>query len=211
MDTHATSARSKSGKHAAVPEMPGYDYGAPRAARSPVDLRELRAMEEAAGWTAEDAKALCMARDVLADQAEALVDAWRARIAKQEPLARVFYGPNGKPDEVYKASVKRRFVQWVIDTCTRPRDQAWLDYQEEIALRHTPKKKNVTEGADTPDVVPLRYLVAFTAPVVLDMKDFLANKGHSAADVERMHSAWIKSVLLSLALWTRPYTRDHLW
>ena len=54
-------------------------------------------------------------------------------------------------------------------------------------------------------------LMAFTAPVVLDVKDFLANKGHSAADVERMHSAWIKSVLLSLALWTRPYTRDHLW
>jgi hypothetical protein len=32
--------------------------------------------------------------------------------------------------------VKRRFVQWVIDTCARPRDAAWLNYQEEIGLRH---------------------------------------------------------------------------
>jgi hypothetical protein len=73
-------------------------------------------------------------------------------------------GPDGKPDDAYKAAVKKRFVQWVIDTCTRPRDQAWLDYQEEIGLRHTPAKKNATERAQTPELVPLRYLIAFTAP-----------------------------------------------
>ena len=107
--------------------------------------------------------------------------------------------------------MKKRFVQWVIDTCTRPRDQAWLDYQEEIGLRHTPAKKNETEHAQTPALVPLRYLLAFTAPVVLGAKDFLARKGHNAQDVERMRAAWTKSVLLEIALWARPYVSSGLW
>jgi hypothetical protein len=53
-----------------------------------------------------------------------------------------FVEPNGKPDDEYKASVKRRFVQWVIDAAVRPHDRDWLNYQQEIGLRHTPAKKN---------------------------------------------------------------------
>jgi hypothetical protein len=191
--------------------IPGYDYGAPHAAHSPVALSELRALEQTVGWTARDAKALKMAADVLSDQAEELVDHWRTQIGAQPRLARWFVGPNGRPDDAYKAAVKKRFVQWVIDLCTRPRDQAWLDYQEEIGLRHTPAKKNATERAETPELVPLRYLIAFAAPVVLDAKDFLARKGHGLEDIERMHAAWTKSVLLEIALWSRPYVGDGLW
>ena len=61
----------------------------------------------------------------------------------------------------YKAKVKKRFVQWVLDACFGHHDQAWLDCQEEIGLRHTPEKKNQTDGAHTPAVAPLRYLIAF--------------------------------------------------
>lgn len=189
--------------------IPGYDYL--RVAHSPVTLSDLRALEQSVGWTAQDAEALKMAADVVSDQADAMVDSWRAQIGAQPHLAKWFVGPDGKPDEAYKAAVKKRFVQWVIDTCTRPRDQAWLDYQEEIGLRHTPAKKNKTEKAQTPELVPLRYLIAFTAPVVLGAKDFLAKKGHSAQDIDRMHAAWTKSVLLEIALWSRPYTSDELW
>jgi hypothetical protein len=189
----------------------GYDYGTPAAARSPVRIEELRAMEAAAGWTAQDEHALRAAAEVLTDQAEAMVDSWRTQIAKQPHLAKWFFGPDGKPDEDYKAAVKKRFVQWVVDICTRPRDQAWLDYQEEIGLRHTPAKKNRTEGAHTPDLVPLRYLLAFAAPVIIGAKEFLAGKGHPVDEVEKMHRAWTKAVLLEVALWTRPYTRQDLW
>lgn len=189
----------------------GYDYGTAHAAHSPVTLAELRELEEAVGWTGADSEAIAMAGEVLGDQAEALVDSWRARIADQPHLAKWFFGPDGKPDEAYKAAVKKRFVQWVVDTCTRPRDQAWLDYQEEIGLRHTPAKKNRTDGTQTPDLVPLRYLLAFAGPTIIGAKPFLAKKGHSAADVERMHQAWAKSVLLTLALWSRAYVRDGLW
>ena len=194
-----------------MPDIPGYDYGTARAARSPVTLAELGSLERAAGFTDEDRRALRMAGEVLSDQAEALVDSWRAQIAHNPDLAKWFFAPDGKPDERYKAAVKRRFVQWVIDTCTRPRDQAWLDYQEEIGLRHTPLKKNKTEGAQTPDRVPLRYLLTFAPAVLLGVKPFLARKGHSAEDIERMHQAWSKIVMLHLALWARPYVRDDLW
>ncbi len=191
--------------------IPGYDYGTSRAAHSAVTLDDLRALEQTVGWTDEDTRALKLAGDVLRDQAEAVVDNLRARIGQQPHLAKWFFGPDGKPDDTYKAAVKRRFVQWVVDACTRPRDQAWLDYQEEIGLRHTPAKKNKTDDAHTPDVVPLRYLLAFAAPTVLDIRKFLASKGHDTPTVDTMQQAWTKAVLLHITLWSRPYTRDGLW
>ena len=191
--------------------IPGYNYDTPHAAHSPVTLDEMRALEETVGWTSADSEAIAMAGEVLSDQAEAMVESRRARIGEHEHLAKWFFGPDGEPDEAYKAAVKKRFVQWVLDACMRRRDQAWLDYQEEIGLRHTPAKKNKTEGTQTPDVVLLRHLLAFAGPVIIGAKAFLAKKGHSAADVERMHQAWAKSVLLTLALWSRPYVREGLW
>jgi hypothetical protein len=77
--------------------------------------------------------------------------------------------------------------------------------------RHTRAKKNTTEEAHTPDVVPLRYVWAFAGPVISGAREFLASKSHSAAEVERMHEAWAKSVLLTLTLWARPYVKDGLW
>jgi hypothetical protein len=194
-----------------MPDIHGYDYGTARAARSPITLDELSVLEETIGWTGSDSEAIAMAGEVLSGQEEALVDSWRAQIGAHPYLAKWFFGPDGNPDEAYKAAVKKRFIQWVADICTRPRDQAWLDYQEEIGLRHTPAKKNRTDGTHTPDVVPLRYLFAFAGPAVLGAKAFLAKKGHAAADVERMHQAWAKSVLLTLTLWSRPYVRNGLW
>ena len=194
-----------------MPDIHGYDYGTASAARSPITLDELRELEATVGWTGADAEAIAVAAEVLAGQEEAMVDRWRAIIGDHPFLAKWFWGPDGKPDEVYKAAVKKRFVQWVGDLCRRERDQAWLDYQEEIGQRHTPAKKNRTEGANTSDVVPLRYLWAFAGPVISGARAFLASKGHCAADVERMHQAWAKSVVLTLALWARPYVKDGLW
>jgi len=98
--------------------IPGYDYGTSRVAHSPVTLADLRALEHTVGWSAQDTEALKKAADVLSDQAEAMVDSWRAQIGAQPHLAKWFIGRDGKPDEDYKAAVKKRFVQWVMDTCT---------------------------------------------------------------------------------------------
>ena len=193
------------------PMIRGYDYGAARAAHSPVTLDELRMLEQTVGWTEADGNAIAMAGEVLAEQEEAMVDSWRSIIGEHEHLAKWFFGPEGKPDEAYKAAVKKRFVRWVADLCRRERDRAWLDYQEEIGLRHTPAKKNQTDGAQTPDVVPLRYLLAFTSVVITTAKEFLDKKGNSSEEVERMQAAWTKAVLLTLALWSRPYAKQGLW
>jgi len=37
------------------------------------------------------------------------------------------------------------------------------------------------------------------------IKPYLAAKGHSAEEVDKMHLAWSKSLQLQLALWTGPY------
>ena len=42
-------------------------------------------------------------------------------------------------------------------------------------------------------------------------RPFLAGKGHAATDVERMHEAWRKSVLLQVALWSYAYTKEGDW
>jgi hypothetical protein len=194
-----------------MPDIAGYDYGTSRAAHSPVTLDELCELEMTVGWTAADEVWLRAAGEVLCPQAEAMVDSWRAEIARQPHLVRWFFGPDGKPDDHYRAAVKRRFVQWVTDVCTRPHDQAWLDYQEEIGLRHTPAKKNRTDGTHTPNVVPLRYLVTFVAPVVLSVRRFLDGRGYSEAEIDGMSQAWTKAVLLHVVLWSRPYVREGLW
>jgi len=194
-----------------MPVIHGYDYGTARTAHSPITVDELRMLEQTVGWTKADGEAIAMAAEVLAGQEEAMVDSWRSVIGEHEHLAKWFFGPDGKPDETYKAAVKKRFVRWVADLCRRNRDQAWLDYQEEIGLRHTPAKKNVTDHANTPPLVPLRYLMAFTSIVVTTAKQFLAKKGHSPEEVERMHAAWTKAVMLTLTLWSRPYTKEGLW
>lgn len=190
-------------------DIPGYDYG--RVARSPVTLDDLRRLEQTLGFTESDRRALLEAGEILRPQAESMVDEWRAIIGAHEHLARWFFGPDGTPDDRYKASVKRRFVQWVVDLCSKPFDQAWLDYQHEIGLRHIPEKKNVTDGAHTASHVPLRYVLAFSIPVVQSVRKRLAQGGVTGDRLDRMDAAWAKAVMLTLTLWSEPYTKDGLW
>jgi hypothetical protein len=93
--------------------------------------------------------------------------------------------------------------------CTRPRDQAWLDHQHEIALRHASAKKNQTDGVESAPEVPLRYLVAFVFPIATTMCRFLEAKGHGRADVDSMHTAWFKAVVLHVCLWCQPYAAER--
>jgi hypothetical protein len=118
--------------------------------------------------------------------------------------------PDGAPDDDYKASVKRRFVQWVIDVAIRPHDRDWLNYQFEIGLRHTPAKKTVTDRAHTPPVVPFRYLMSFI-PIVLPIRSFFKDEIQDESELNRLESAWTKAVLLHVTLWSRAYISAELW
>jgi hypothetical protein len=69
-------------------------------------------------------------------------------------------------------------------------------------------KKNKTDNVETPQQIPMRYLIAFTAVVNDTIKPFLAKKGHSLGVIEKMHKAWSKAVLLHVTLWTRAYCSE---
>jgi hypothetical protein len=189
----------------------GYNYGQPGVPRSPVSLEDLREIEATLGWTAEDGKLLKKHGEIFTRRAEEMVDTWRALIGSQPHLAKWFFGPDGKPDNEYKAKVKKRFVQWVIDACSKPHDQAWLDYQDEIGRRHTPEKKNQTDGANTPPVVPLRYLIAFATTTAISTSKFFVDAGVRGEELQRLADAWTKALQLHVTLWARPYTKEGLW
>ncbi|MGI8958562.1 MAG: protoglobin domain-containing protein [Bryobacteraceae bacterium] len=191
--------------------IPGYDYGRETVSDSTVTMDELQQLEQTVGWTDEDASWLRVAAETLVPQSEQIVDAWRAAIARQPHLSAWFLKTDGTPDEAYKAAVKRRFVQWISDLCLRPHDHDWLNYQEEIGLRHTPVKKNQTDRGQTPPLVPLRYTIAFASVVITSIRPFLDSSGKSEHDLQSIQAAWARAVLLSIALWSRPYTSPGLW
>jgi Protoglobin len=124
-----------------------------------------------------------------------LVERWRGDCGPSSPRE-IFQAPDGEKDPAYSERSGLRFQQWVLDTCLRPYDQNWLNYQQEMALRHTSVKKNKTDQVDSAPMIHLRHILAFNA-VMSDpaiMKPLLATKGHSASEVESMHRAWSKSL-----------------
>ena len=193
-----------------TPRIPGYDFGSPESAQSPLSMEELRQLEVTVGWSSEDGQLLRKHAGLFQSQAEKMVDSWRAAIGAQPHLSKWFAGQDGKPDDEYRARVKRRFVRWVIDVATRPHDEEWLNYQEEIGLRHMPEKKNKTDARATPPLVPLRYLLGFI-PIVADIHAFAEPAISDPTECAAVERAWMKAVHLHITLWARPYTREGLW
>ncbi len=187
-------------------DTPGYSYGLPSVARSPVTVEQLAALKVSAGFTAEDERCLRLAGEVLEGQVEQIVHHWRNQIIAGIPsLARHSRSPEGDALPTYLERSNARFCRWILDTCLRPWDQAWIDYQQEIALRHTSLKKNEVDGARSSPYVPLRDVIAFTGVMNETIKPYLAAKGHSTDEVEKMHTAWCKAIQLQMALWIGPY------
>lgn len=188
--------------------IPGYTFGSPTLARSPISMDEFAAMRQSALFGEDDVRALRMSLDVLRPQVEAVLDVWYGFIGGTPHLVATFADRHGAPSADYLGAVRKRFGQWILDTARAEYDQRWLDYQHEIGLRHHRLKKNRTDGADAAPIVPFRHLFLVVAPVVETLKPFLAEGGHAPEDVSKMHTAWLKSCLLQLTLWSRPYVAD---
>jgi hypothetical protein len=189
-------------------QVPGYTYGTDQVAKSPISIAEFKLLKKAVLFTEEDEAYLHMAGDVLADQIEEILDLWYGFVASHDHLVYYFTGPDGQPNADYLAAVRKRFGQWILDTCKRPYGQEWLNYQHEIGLRHHRAKKNKTDGVDSVSNINYRYLVAFIYPITATIKQFLAKKSHQPDEVDKMYQAWFKSVVLQIALWSYPYIKD---
>jgi hypothetical protein len=190
------------------PAVPGYTYGHHTLARAPYTMADLKALQASLLFTEEDVKALRQSKAILADQTDAILDVWYGFVASTPELV-YFFGDakTGKPDGAYLEAVRKRFALWILDTADANHDQRWLDWQYEIGLRHNRLKKNQTDRAPSVAQVNFRYIPALTIPITTTLKPFLAKKGASAADVEKMHAAWVKSVLMQSILWSQPYIK----
>lgn len=186
--------------------IPAYTYGTAAVLSSPVSLDELEKLKISAGFTAEDERLLRLAGEVLAGQTKQIVNHWRSSIIAGIPhLARHSRTPEGDAIPEYLAKSNLRFEQWILDTCFRPYDQDWLNYQQEIALRHTSLKKNQADGVRSTAFVPFHDIVAFVAVMNETIKPYLTAKGNSADEVDGMHCAWCKSLQMQIALWSKAY------
>ncbi len=189
-------------------DIAGYTYGQSLPA-SPVTTSDLDRLLSTLLWTDDDAAALERAGAILGPQVEEILDLWYGFVGSHAHLVVSFNGADGQPSGAYLAAVRARFGQWIRDLCDRPWDQQWLDYQHEIARRHTVTMGRTDAVGSAQTHVPLRYLIAFVWPITATIRPFLANGSSDAADVDAMHTAWFKAVTLTVALWSQPYAPDR--
>ncbi|HXF54834.1 MAG TPA: protoglobin domain-containing protein [Hyphomicrobiaceae bacterium] len=189
--------------------IPGYRLGDPSLPKSPVTASDLAMLKASLLMGEEDIAALRKAHDVVKDQIEAILDVWYGFVGSSPHLLAYFSdAKTGQPIGGYLAAVRKRFGQWILDTCRADYDAAWLAWADEIGRRHHRSGKNATDKVTAAPHIPMRYLLALVMPISLTMKPFLAKKGHAPAEVEAMHAAWTKAVLLQAILWCRPYVRE---
>ena len=204
---HSTETSKRADVRRAVP---GYSLGDPRLPRSPVTLQDLELLRQTVLFTDDDVRYLRMAGEIMVPQTEAILDVWYGFVGAHRHLIRYFSNTSdGKPNSEYLARVRARFAQWIKDTTEANYDQAWLDYQQEIGLRHTRAAKNRTDGAPSVDHINFRYLIAFIVPISATVEPFLAKGGRSPDEIKKMHSAWTKAVVLQTILWSQPYIKDN--
>jgi IS1 family transposase len=188
--------------------IPGYTFGTPAVAPSPVTGEDVELLKATLLWSDDDDRYLRMAGEVLADQVDDVLELWYGYVGSYPHLVGYFADRDGQPIGPYLERVRARFAQWVRDVCSRPYDDAWRNYQHEVALRHTRAKKNQTDGVESVPEIALRYLIAFVFPITATMRSFLASRGHAAEDVEGMHTAWFKAVVLHVCVWSQPYAPE---
>ena len=152
---------------------PGYDFGTRQSAESPLTDEDLRNLEQTIGWTNDDRNILLKHSALFQQQAEPMVDSWRSVIGAQPHLAHWFLGPDGKPDDDYKARVKRRFVQWVVDVATRPQRKI-----SPTANKLRRSSHSAISSASSPSFFPSADSSARPSPTT---KSSLASKPHGRA------------------------------
>lgn len=189
--------------------IPGYRLGDATLPRSPISSQEFAELQDSLLFGEEDRAALKQAETVVGDQIEAILDVWYGFVAATPHLVRYFSDvTTGEPISAYLAAVRKRFGQWILDTCRAEFDNAWLAWQSEIGRRHHHSGKNKTDGVNATPHIPMRHLLALVMPISITMRPFLAKNGASPAEIDRMHAAWTKAVLLQAILWSSPYVKE---
>jgi hypothetical protein len=185
-----------------MPEPPGYEYGA--VVRAPVTQDEFEDLKHILGFTDRDQQLLLKAGEQLGPRLGELLEHWFSQLGPW--IHATFAGPDV---DRYSTAAGARFGRGMLDGFTRTYDQEWLDYQQEIGLRHTRAKKNQTDKANSVAVVPFRYLVA-SIKVLSEIPDKFLD-GIPSQERSAVRDAWSRSLLLQVALWSRSYMEAEDW
>lgn len=196
--------------HQAKSKPPGYAFGDASLPPAPISAEAFDAMKEAALFDQSDVEALRRSRAILEPQTEAILDVWYGFVGSKPFLLEHFSSPQtGAPQPEYLARVRERFAKWIVDTADAEYGSQWLQWQLEIGRRHHRVGKNRTDSADSSAIIPFRYLILLAQPIVATLRPFLEAGGTPTAEVDVMHDAWRKSVLLQVTLWSHPYVRPE--
>lgn len=191
----------------ATATIPGYRMDDPELLGPEVDAAAMADLRAALLLGDDDLAALRDAAAIVGPRVEELLDVWYGFVGSHPFLLDAFATPDG-PDGDYLARVRARFGQWVHDTLSADFGPAWVAYQEEVGRRHA-AGKNTTDGVvGAPEVVPFRHVVALVYPIYATIRPFLAAGARDDAHLESMHQAWLKAVLLNVAIWSRAYVRE---
>ncbi|MET9260845.1 protoglobin domain-containing protein [Amycolatopsis sp. NPDC004079] len=143
-----------------APAIPGYTHDDPALPASPVTAEDLEKLKATVLFGPDDEAALRTAGEVLNGQIEQVLDVWYGFVGSHPHLLAYFSTPSGEPIADYLGRVRSRFGQWIVDQ------------------------------ADSVPHIPLRYLIAFSYPISVTIRPFLAAGGHSEEQDEAMFQAW---------------------
>lgn len=167
---------------------------------------EFALLKKSVLFTDDDVRYLRMSRGVLEPNVDELLDVWYGFVGSNAHLVYYFSHPTTKEaNKDYLDRVRVRFRDWVLTTADANFDQAWLNHQLELGLRHHRLKKNRTDDVEAVEHIPMRYVIALHYPITTTLKPFLARGGHSEQEVQGMYEAWRKAVLMTTILWSQPY------
>lgn len=115
----------------------GYRLGDSSLPPSPLSMADLAALNGSLTFGEADIAALRKAHDMVKDQIEAILDVWYGFVGATPHLLAYFSDPKtGQPVGAYLDAVRKRFGQWILDTCRADYDASWLAWQDEIGRRH---------------------------------------------------------------------------
>jgi hypothetical protein len=136
-------------------------------------------------FTDQDVRQLRRVGELLTDRLQELdryLMDWTGPVA----MTSVVRQADGTVDEAYLERAHARLVHGFVDTCTRDFDQAWLDYQHEVGLRHHRTKKNQADGAHgVVPHIPFRWIVAFLYPFTQAIRPLLDTTDASRRSARR--------------------------
>ena len=99
----------------AVPS--GYTFGTQEVPPSPVSMEELELLKRTVMFGEEDVRHLRMARGVLEDQVEDVLDVWYGFVGSRPHLLRYFGNRRTGPTEAeYLTKTRARSGRWILDS-----------------------------------------------------------------------------------------------